>query len=334
MPAEARAPRVSVLVPCHDDARTLDPALASIAAQDFADLEVVIADDASSDGSAAIAEAWARRDLRFRALGNQRNLGMTANWNRALAAARGELVAKLDADDAFAPEFLATLVPELERAPAPIAAFCRTLDCDEELRPVAEWAGEAALRSAGLDPAREHRLPGLAWLRLCFDDRQLWHSNALLVRSADLRALGGWDERWSCAADTDLILRLLATGRSATHLPLAGVRYRRRAASVSARAAAEGWKAIESVLVGLEGIARLDRATVLATPPLRRNWWRLWRALDGLLDDRERWRRAPGGERGPLAEIAARQAPPPLPVRMEGRLRDAVAGARRRWRAA
>src|SRR5688572_7400598 len=119
------APRVSVLVPAWNDGVYLDAALRSLEDQTWRDFEVVIADDGSTDDTPEIAAAWASRDARFSLLRGESNRGMTENWNAALRAARGELLTKLDADDAASPDFLAVMVPELDDA-AVGAVFCRT----------------------------------------------------------------------------------------------------------------------------------------------------------------------------------------------------------------
>lgn len=312
-------PRVSVLVPCWNDASYLDAALESVAAQSHPDFEVVVSDDGSTDDSPAIADAWARRDIRFRFLRSEANRGMAENWNHALRAARGELVTKLDGDDTATPGFLACLVEELADA-AVAAAFCRTVECDESLRPIAPWHGERVFSAHGLDAAARTILPGLSWWAMCFDDHQLWHSNAFLVPRHELLALGGWDERWSCAADTDLILRLLEQNRGVVHSPTVGIHYRRRTSSVSARASAEGWKQLEAILVALASLQRAGRPLAGRSRNLRQNWWRLWRAAA-----------AARREEGLAARLPPRQvakllpqldvARPPARVLIEGELR-------------
>lgn len=327
------APRVSVLVPAYDDGAYLDEALRSLAAQTFGDFEAVVADDGSTDDTAVVAAAWAARDPRFRLLRGEANRGMTENWNAALRAARGELVTKLDADDAAAPELLAVLVPELDD-PTMAAAFCRTVECDEELRPVAAWHGERAFAQHGVDPAQRVTRGGRDWLAMSFDDHQLWHSDAFLMRREDLLALGGWDERWSCASDTDLILRLLERGRRVVHVPVVGIRYRRRPRSVSARAAADGWKAVESVLVALGSLARAGKPLARRSRALRQNWWRLWRAAEAMRRDRDLAGRLPARQAEKLLPLLnAPPAPPPW-VRIEGELRAIAWRARRAGRAA
>ena len=99
----AGLPRVSVIVPCFNGARWVANAVRSVLAQDTGDLELVMADDASSDGSAAVARQSAQGDPRFRIVSAEHNRGMTANWNAALRQARGEFVCKLDCDDSWRP---------------------------------------------------------------------------------------------------------------------------------------------------------------------------------------------------------------------------------------
>jgi hypothetical protein len=112
-------PTVSVLVPVHDAEAFLAEALASALGQDYpADrLDVVVVDDGSSDASAAIAAGFAEREPeRVRVL-RQANAGTAAAVNAARAAARGELLALLDADDRWPADKLVNQVRALDAAP-------------------------------------------------------------------------------------------------------------------------------------------------------------------------------------------------------------------------
>ena len=102
--AEARpAPAVSVLMPVFNAEATLERAVASVMAQDFADWELLLADDGSADGSQALAQRLAATDGRIRVLASAVNTGAAAARNRALAAARGRYIAFLDSDDEWLP---------------------------------------------------------------------------------------------------------------------------------------------------------------------------------------------------------------------------------------
>jgi glycosyltransferase involved in cell wall biosynthesis len=96
---------ISVLVPAYNAARTLQDTLDSVLLQTYTHFEVVVIDDGSSDSTRAIAEAAAERDPRIRVF-SQKNGGLARARNRALAEARGELVAPLDADDLWHPSKL------------------------------------------------------------------------------------------------------------------------------------------------------------------------------------------------------------------------------------
>ncbi|MFZ9914607.1 MAG: glycosyltransferase family 2 protein [Phycisphaerales bacterium] len=110
-------PRVTVVVIVRNGERFLGEALESIVAQRFDGWEVVVVDDGSSDGSRAVAEAFASRmPERFRVATHDggANLGMSASRNLGIALARGELVTFLDHDDAMLPEKLGRQVALLD----------------------------------------------------------------------------------------------------------------------------------------------------------------------------------------------------------------------------
>lgn len=111
------APDVSVLIAAWNAETTLPRAIASALAQ-TASVEVLVSDDASSDGGLALAERIAARDRRVRVVASARNGGPARARNRALALARGAWVTALDADDAMEPERLDRLlaVARAERA--------------------------------------------------------------------------------------------------------------------------------------------------------------------------------------------------------------------------
>ena len=89
MPDPDAAPLVSVCIVVHDGLRWLPGAVASVLAQDHADLELLLLDAGSSDGSAAAIDAAAERDPRVRALPPGPNVGYAAGQDRLIGAARG-----------------------------------------------------------------------------------------------------------------------------------------------------------------------------------------------------------------------------------------------------
>jgi glycosyltransferase involved in cell wall biosynthesis len=318
-------PLVSIVVPVYNDAAFLAGSLESIVKQTYNDFEVIISDDGSSDHSSDIAEQFTRRDPRFRLYTNPTNLGMTGNWNSALRQARGRYVAKLDADDAFRNRMLELLVEAMESRQRPLAAYCRALSCDQQLVPFASYKGEWALIRARMDPMSDLCLLGHIWYRMSFDDVQLWHSNAQLHRRECLLEMGGWDESWGCASDTDLILRVLEQNEPICHVPYAGVLYRHRPGSLSDRYRRQAWLRWESDLIHLASLARYHARKGRLTSQMRKDWrriWRNWRALQANADRDLSGMRQDIRDR--LMQRATEIAGPPWPVRFEGRSRQLV----------
>lgn len=109
-------PAVSVIMPAYNAERYLHVAVDSVLRQSFADLELLIVDDGSVDGTVAIAEEYAARDPRVRVL-RQRNAGPGPARNTGFAAARGRLFAFLDSDDEWDETFVAEQVAVLQARP-------------------------------------------------------------------------------------------------------------------------------------------------------------------------------------------------------------------------
>jgi glycosyltransferase EpsE len=95
----SRPPRVSVIMGAYNCAATLGASIESMLSQDFRDLELIVCDDGSSDGTADVAGAYARADGRVALLRNEANLGLARTLNRCIEAARGEYLARMDGDD-------------------------------------------------------------------------------------------------------------------------------------------------------------------------------------------------------------------------------------------
>jgi glycosyltransferase involved in cell wall biosynthesis len=104
MKDEMNCPRVTVLMPAYNAARYVGEAIQSVLDQSYSDWELLIVNDGSTDNTAEIIESYA--DPRIRVLNNPQNLRLIKTLNRGLKEARGEYVARLDADDRAAPERL------------------------------------------------------------------------------------------------------------------------------------------------------------------------------------------------------------------------------------
>jgi glycosyltransferase involved in cell wall biosynthesis len=103
-------PLVSVCVPLYNAAEFLPETIERLLAQTYANLELVIVDNASTDGSAEIAERYARSDARIRIVRNRRNIGFPANFGKAVSLAQGELMMVHCADDIAEPDAIERMV--------------------------------------------------------------------------------------------------------------------------------------------------------------------------------------------------------------------------------
>lgn len=108
--------QVSVLLPFHNAAPTLDAAIASIVPSTLLDWELLLIDNASTDGSTEIATTWCARDPRIRQL-NEERIGIAHALNTGLAAAGGHYIARMDADDISHPDRLVKQFAYLEAHP-------------------------------------------------------------------------------------------------------------------------------------------------------------------------------------------------------------------------
>lgn len=213
-----RAPRVSVVMPMRDAAAHVVEALESILAQSFRDFEFLIFDDGSKDDSREIVESYAKADARIR-LFRGSAVGLAVWLREGVARARGELIARMDADDVSHPERFARQVRYLDSHPECVAVGTQILIVDPERRPI-------QFRDAPL----EHEAIDAALLEGRAD--ALPHSSAMFRRSA-LLAAGNYrtDRLWH--EDVDLLLRLAEIGRLA-NLPEVLLEYRRHPRAVGA----------------------------------------------------------------------------------------------------
>lgn len=118
----AAPPLVSVVMPAFQAEAFVGDAIASALGQTLAEIEVIVVDDASTDGTWDVLAAWARRDARVMPLRQPARRGPAAARNLAIGQARGRWVALLDADDLFVPGRLAHLLAVAEAAGADLLA--------------------------------------------------------------------------------------------------------------------------------------------------------------------------------------------------------------------
>lgn len=130
------AMKVSVLIPTYNSERHLSECLASVLAQDFDSLEILISDDGSTDGTRKILENHAARDARVRWWPNPKNLGLVANHNRCLHEARGEYVKFIHADDKLlSTSAIRKMAAALDEHPAAVLVGCQQHVTNAKCRP-------------------------------------------------------------------------------------------------------------------------------------------------------------------------------------------------------
>lgn len=159
-----RKPRVSIGMPVYNDVRFLSEALSTLLCQTFADFELIISDDGSTDGSEAVCRKYEGVDQRIRYVRQPSNHGIAWNMKFVLQEARGEFFMWAADDDRWHPTFIETLMNALLSHPEACCAFSPYNFIDEDGKPIEEYAARAYDFSS---PSRLERL-----VKLCryYDD--------------------------------------------------------------------------------------------------------------------------------------------------------------------
>jgi glycosyltransferase involved in cell wall biosynthesis len=183
-------PTVSVVIPCYNYGHFLPECVGSVVSQTEVDLEIIIVDDASPDGSVAVAHELAAKDSRIRVIANEVNKRHIATYNTGLDAATGDYVVLLSADDLLAPGALGRACALLEAHPEVgfVYGFCPDFTDEPpapktEVRSWSVWSGEE-------------------WLaRLTRRGHNVVMCPEVVMRTSVYRELGGYEARLPATAD-------------------------------------------------------------------------------------------------------------------------------------
>jgi glycosyltransferase involved in cell wall biosynthesis len=172
---------VSVIIPCYNYARFLPQAVKSALSQDHVSVDVVVVDDASTDGSLAVAQGLARDDPRAQVVSNAHNSGPVKTFNRGLELARGEFLVRLDADDLLTEGSLSRAVAVMRSLPAVGLVYGHPLHFRGDVLPRARTTPTGWLHWQGLD-----------WLRArCEAGNNVITSPEVLMRASVVARVGG-----------------------------------------------------------------------------------------------------------------------------------------------
>jgi glycosyltransferase involved in cell wall biosynthesis len=202
------APTFSVVIPAHEAQATISSAVSSVLSQTRTDLEVLVIDDGSTDGTAAVAERLA--DPRVQVF-SQPNRGLSAARNTGIGLARGTYISFLDADDLWLPRYLELAERALRTTTRPGFAYTDAYGFD----PVAGKVGLQGVAgpTAPVPPPPD---PDLFLLKLL--ERNFVYVSTTIPRDV-VEAVGGFDETLPSVEDYELWLRIVTNGYRPAWMP-------------------------------------------------------------------------------------------------------------------
>lgn len=259
-------PAVSVLMTAHNAQAYIETAISSVLSQTFGDLEIVVVDDGSTDGTwARIEESVDPKLRKFR----QQHRGRAEAVNRAAAEARGSWLAFLDADDQWRPDKLALQMAVFKEHPEADLVFTQS-----------EWIGPAG-EALGI-VTRPWDGPMSAAELFC--DNVTGNASCVMVRREAFEAAGGFDPEMPACIDLDCWIRIgLLRKGNLWGIPEPLTLHRRHDNQITAdwRRMQAGWNRL---LEKLEGRSpELLRHRRIATANMRRFWFALaWQRKERL----------------------------------------------------
>lgn len=196
-------PKISVLLPTYNDAKYLPLAIESILNQSFADFELIIVNDCSTDQTLKIALSYAQRDKRITVLSNDKNSGICVSLNRGLEIAQGEYVARMDGDDFSYPNRLQQQLDYMIQNPDVVVSGSYIDVCDENLE---------------VKNIRKYHLADVEIRKKLFRYSPFAHP-ATIWRTSVVKSCGGYSNAFLVGQDYDLYFRVGKYGKFG-NLPL------------------------------------------------------------------------------------------------------------------
>jgi glycosyltransferase involved in cell wall biosynthesis len=238
--------------------RYLPAAIESILTQTLTDFEFIIIDDGSTDGTRKILDAYRAQDKRIVLLCNETNIGLTRSLNKGLAAARGEYIARQDADDISLPQRFAAQVSYLQEHPhiGLIGAATLYIDADGYITNP-HWchpSHDAVIR----------------WKMLL--NNSFFHSTVLFRRQLLAQETTFYDEELLYSQDYEFWARLLRH-TTAANLPTQLVAYRVHHAAISVARQEEQQTLASQVAARQINTLLPDRPLTLAEVAMLRGWY-------------------------------------------------------------
>ncbi len=293
----SKTPCISVVVAVYNGVKYVSEALESILAQTFGDFEFIIVDDGSTDGTLPILQRFASKDPRVIVI-SRPNTGIVGALNDGIAKARGEFLARMDADDVCFPQRFERQVVYLREHPecVGVGTFVQTIDPYGSVL-------DRLVHETEHEPIDRELMTGRGFAIV---------QPTIMMRADAVRRVGGYRKQWQHSEDLDLFLRLAEVGKlhnipeyllqyrihyeSANHLrheeqrsikhDLMAEAYARRGVVIPPdvkfirryppakfdQTCRWGWRALK---IGNRGAARLHALDALKMAPLNPGAWRL-----------------------------------------------------------
>jgi len=174
---EMTQPKLSIGLPVYNREKLLGPSLDALLNQTFTDFELIISDNASTDGTEQNCRDYAGRDARIRYYRNRMNIGAPRNFNRTFELSSSKYFKWATSDDLCAPQFLELALDVLERDPAVVLCSAKTRILDKDGAPLEDYEDKLHLMEAR---ASQRFVRLLNTIGLC-------HQHQGVIRSAALR---------------------------------------------------------------------------------------------------------------------------------------------------
>ena len=210
---------VTVLIPAFNAERYLEEALLSVSKQTWPCLEIVVVDDGSTDTTPARLDAWCYREPRLRVL-RQANAGVSAALNAGIAIARGEFIARMDADDVMLPHRIERQIAFLEANPQ--LGFCASQ--------MQMMNGDG--RVFGVYRPKPTSLEELD-AQLEQQEPIVFTHPTVTYRTELVKCLGGYRPAFEPCEDMELFGRMILAGQPGLVVPEVLMRYRVHGSSIS-----------------------------------------------------------------------------------------------------